>query len=337
MSHEIETAIFSKKEGAGWTGLGLEIPDDAKTDPRKLAELLGATWTVKTREAYYKTEEGQYALINGSAVQVRSDNGQVLSITSDTRYHVDHRHPLQVFGAFRDQLTAEKLEISHAAVLRGGQIIAVSALLPETDKLGGKDLLRHYVTLSTGFDKKHGTKCTLGTVRVVCANTLAWSISDATAKGELKTIRASSRLSELTLPEMVQTAGHWRKAVVKEYDALANKKMTDAAVSKYFADVLEIKIEDLGKVDKSGKNLIATKSENMLKALASAYKNAPGAVSASGSAWGALNAVTYYATHEKTCRDSFGDGADSARVASNMFGDSARLKARALELLQVAA
>jgi len=48
--------------------------------------------------------------------------------------------------------------------------------------------------------------------------------------------------------------------------------------------------------------------------------------------WGALNAVTYYATHAKTVRDTSGSGAAAARYASNLDGDAAALKARALVL-----
>jgi hypothetical protein len=104
-------------------------------------------------------------------------------------------------------------------------------------------------------------------------------------------------------------------------------------VVQYFADVLEIDIAELNAVDpRTGKRVISTKSQNMLNALAVAYKNAPGAAMASGTVWGALNAVTHYATHDKTVRDTSDSGTDAARVASNLFGDAARLKARALML-----
>lgn len=53
---------------------------------------------------------------------------------------------------------------------------------------------------------------------------------------------------------------------------------------------------------------------------------------AQGTAWGALNAVTYYATHVKGVRDSFGVGEGAARAASNLDGDAAVLKNRALML-----
>lgn len=334
MSHEIETALFATKEGVGWHGIGLAIPENIAKDPKKIAKLLKADWTVKSRPAFYKTEGGKFAPATGFAAQVRSDTGDVLSLTSSDRYHVQNRQPVDVLEAFRDDLAKENLTISHAAVLRGGRIIAVSALLaPDFHvRVGKSDTIKTYATLSTGYDKQHGTKASITGTRVVCMNTLEMSLSEARRSGKLAVIRASTKMEEYALKDLLQNAYTVTRAEKSRYDAMLNKKLTDVEVQRYFADVLEINIADLGKTDRQGHALISTKSENMLKALTEAYKNAPGAKSASGTAWGALNAVTYYATHEKTIRDTNEDGAQAARVASNMFGDAARLKARALSI-----
>ena len=103
--------------------------------------------------------------------------------------------------------------------------------------------------------------------------------------------------------------------------------------ARYFADVLEINIENLNQRDRNGREMVSTKARNMLAAIVTAYRQAPGAASATGTAWGALNAVTYYGTHVKTVRDTCDDGAAVARVSSNMTGDAAKLKARALAIL----
>lgn len=335
MSAEIETAVFSATEGAGWTGLGLAIDPSIAKDPRKIATLLGADWTVETREAYYKTAAGTFAKIEDAAVQTRSDTGAVLSVTSANRYHVDHRQPVDILEAFRDQLAAENMTISHAAVLRGGKIIAVSAKFADTVVVNGKDVVNAYGTLSTGFDKEHGTKGSCTGVRVVCVNTLAMSISAAIRNGTLKTIRASTQISDSNvLQDLVANLPAVLADTKAVYDGMANAKMSDADVQRYFADVLEINIADLGKVDGKGNKLISTRAENMLVNLTTAYIGGPGARQAHKTLWGAVNAVTYYATHEKTCRDTSGDGMLQARVASNMFGDAAKLKARALKLAE---
>lgn len=339
MSHEIQSAVYMASQGAGWTGLGRAIPEDIAKDPAKIAALCNATWTVETKDVYVRhVRDGKplYVKANGAAAQVRSDTGSILSLTSDTRYHVANRQPSDVFEAFRDELNSHGFEISHAAVLRGGAVIAVSAIMPpEYDVIVGKgDRLRAYVTLSTGYDLKHGTKTTKGTIRVVCANTLAAALALAEKLDQLRTIRASTELEFDSLSKLVALAKTLQAQEYKAFNEMANRRMSPVDVARYFADVLEINIEDLDKKNVNGKKLVSARAQNMLASLTKAYKEAPGAAIAHGTAWGALHAVTYYATHEKGIRDTMQDGEECARAASNMTGDAAKLKARALQLVQ---
>lgn len=345
MSHEIANqvngqaaAVFSALEGAGWTGLGQEIPANIANDPRKIAELCGATFNVEKRECFFKNANGTFTAAPGRDVLVRSDTNKMLSVVSDNRYHVTNRQPIDIFEAFRDELAINNLEISHAAVLRGGADIVVCAKLPsEFDISVGKgssklrDVIHNYVTASTGY-AGHGTRCTKSGLRVVCANTHAANIQDAEAKDRLRTIRASTLLETDSIANLIKQVKTLVDAERATFDAMANAKMSDTDIARFFADVLEVNVADLGKVNANGSKLVSTKTQNILTALASSYANAPGAAMATGTAWGAFNAVTYYATHLKTVRDTSESGENAARVASNLNGDAARLKVRALQL-----
>lgn len=336
MSHEIQSAVFSGLEGAGWTGLGQEIPADIANDPAKIAALCNAMFTVEKRECFFKNADGSMSKAPGRDVLVRSDTNKMLSVVSDNRYHVTNRQPIDIFEAFRDELAASNLEISHAAVLRGGADIVVCAKLPsEFDiSVGGsklRDVIHSYVTASTGY-AGHGTRCTKSGLRVVCANTHAANIQDATNKDTLRTIRASTLLETDSIANLIKQVKTLVDAERTTFDAMANKRMSNEDVTRFFADVLEVNIADLGKVNKNGTKLVSTKTQNILTALANSYSNAPGAAMATGTAWGAFNAVTYYATHLKTVRDTSESGENAARVASNLNGDAARLKVRALQL-----
>lgn len=335
MSHGIESAIFSAREGAGWTGLGQVIPADAAKDPRKIAELVGATYRVEKHATFYKTPDGVTRTIPNREVLVRSDTGAALEVVSENRYFVGNRQPIDIIEAFRDELAAESLEMSHVTVLDGGRRLAACAYLPrEMDIMVGKgDRVKNYVTLSTGWDGKNGTAATEGTERVVCANTLARAIMEARDSGHIRTIRASTRIVEATtLVGLLRDCRARIDTQSETFNRLANTQLSADQVSRYFADVLEIDIARLGAKTADGKKAISTKAENMLRELAGAYNSAPGSAMATGTAWGALNAVTYYATHVKTIRDMTGSGADAARVASNMNGDASKLKLRALQL-----
>ncbi len=162
--------------------------------------------------------------------------------------------------------------------------------------------------------------------------THAANVAEAEANGRIKTIRASTLLEVDSISKLIAQAKTLVDAERAQFDMMANTAMSKDDVARYFANVLEINIADLDKVDANGKKLVSTKSDNILKMLAASYANAPGAAMAMGTAWGAFNAVTYYATHQKTVRDTTGSGENATRVASNLNGDAARLKVRALQL-----
>lgn len=355
MSHEIETAVFSAKEGAGWTGLGQQIPAEEANDPKKIAARCGALYSIEQRPVFIQKADGTYAEIPGRAALVRDDNDHVTGIASDSRYGVEYRQPRDIFEAFRDQLAAENLEISHAAILAKGARVAVCAMLPQDHSFsvgGNDDRVDQYLTLSTGYDTKHGTRRTTGAIRVVCQNTLSYSIDEAIRSGKLLSISASQKLEAHTLARLVEgfggeiekpsanysvsgivaRAANAARAQRDLFNNMANQKIGAIEIARFFGDVLEIDISQLNHVKPDGRPAISSKSKNMLSALAAAYDNSPGSAWAHGNVWGALNAVTYYATHAKTCRDTYGAGASAARYASNLDGDAAALKARALVL-----
>jgi hypothetical protein len=356
MSHNIETAVFAASEGAGWTSLGQAIPEADARNPAAIAALCGALYTIGQRPIYQQLPDGTFQVIPDKAAIVRNDNNHVTGIASDTRYAVDYRQPVDIFEAFRDQLAAENLTISHAAILAKGARVAVCAMLPAdhsfTVGANPDDRVDQYLTLSTGYDGKHGTRRSTGSIRVVCENTLEFSIAEAMRAGKLRGISASQKLQADTLARMVagmagdvERAGDGKglhatiaaaaraaKSQRDLFNAMANQVISAVDLARFFGDVLQIDISQLNQVQPDGRPVISTKSKNMISALAAAYDTAPGSKWAHGNVWGALNAVTYYATHAKTCRDTHGAGAAAARYAANLDGDAAALKARALVL-----
>lgn len=328
MAHQIVTAAFSAREGAGWTGLGVAIPAEHAADPAHIARIAGLDYTVAKAELTLPNGD---TLPNHMAL-VESARGSVLGVVSRSKYHLDNRQPVDIVAAFRDQLAAQSMEISHVAALKGRSVVAVSALVTGADFSIGKDKLQTYVTLSTGYDGNNGTRCTVGGVRAVCANTLAYSIAAAEKEGKIKTIRASTAIEYGSLAKLVANLDDIVSTQKRTYEALANTAMSDADVLRTFADCLSINIEDLNRTDaKTGEPVVSTRARNMLDALLASYKHAPGAQT--GNAWGVLNGVTHYADHVRTVRDTTGAGNAAARLTASMIGDGARLKARALDML----
>ena len=339
--------VFSAlDETADWQGLGIQVPESICRDPKKIVKHAGLNWRAEKRECFYRTSAGELKQATNREVIVRTDTEEMLSIVSTQRYKVLNRQPVDMVESFRDQLAKEKMVISNVAALRGGADVVCCAMLPKDfdfrvgpkhKKKDSDDVIRSYVTLMTGF-AGHGTKCLKGTIRIWCYNTLIAATKQAREMGTLKTIRASTIIETDTLPKLIEMVASLIEQEKKQFNALANAQMSDEDVKRYFADLLEVDIADIGKTakgkDGKEKKLISTKTENILTLLTDSYTNAPGADPIKGTAWGALNAVTHYATHRKVVRDTSGGGEQAARVASNLNGDAARLKLRALELAE---
>ena len=339
MSHEIHTAVFSAMEGAGWTGLGVPIPADIARDPRKIAQLCGATFNVRKAKCYREMPDGTHREIEDRSVLYRDDTGADFEIVSTSRYHIDNRQPVDLFESFRDKLAADNLSISHAAVLRGGRVITVCAKLAEPIQewrrrelvsLQGRDEILSYLTGATGYDLQHGSNYFLTGIRTVCANTLAMGLAGAERSGRLFHASASQRLGARSLKNMLEAASTVIRSEREFYAELQARAMTEQEAEDYFAAILEVDPTDIGKVDKAtGKPAVSSRTLNQLRALQSAYRHAPGA--APGSVYGALQAVTYFVDHVGSSRDTDGDGRIAARMASSLFGRGASVKLRAVQ------
>jgi phage/plasmid-like protein (TIGR03299 family) len=343
MAHEIDETtgkpafVFDAKEGGAWHGLGVAIPEDIATDPRKIAELCGAAYSVRKVAASYEWNGKRHNVPNRE-VLVRDDTGESLEVLSGNKYKVVQ--PVEYFEAFRDSLAKSNLRISSAGVLKGGRIVFVNAKFTDMGhKVLGVDALQTYVCMGGGYDGTLSSFGYLNTFRTVCWNTLSASLSQHKAGGSLFRIPHSAAFDGNTLAAALGLAGKELAVRAEVFNTMAGRKATADAVARFFCDVLDIDHADVNAVNKDGTPKLSTRIRNQLAALADAYANGPGATleSANGTWWGALNAVTHYVDHLAPTRDSYADGTDNARFASAQFGTGADTKNSALKLAMAAA
>lgn len=322
-------AAYAADDGIGWHGIGLPIDPDRATDPQYLAEVARCNFRVDLRDIF----DADGNRIPGYKATTKDTTDEVFGIVSDSRYHVAHRQPVDVIGATVNDLVKHNLKPSHICALDGGAKIVISCKVGDFSMVAGmEDKHDVYANLVTGYDGDTGTSLMVSIWRAVCKNTITASINECKETGRIRTIRASTRLQETTLPQLLANLDQIVSKQQRTFDALANRAMSEADVLRTFADVLEINVADLNRADpKTGKPVVSTKARNMLDAMVLSYKNAPGAMP--GTAYGVLQGVTHYATHVATVRDTSGDGSDAARVKSNLFGNAAHVKRRALEML----
>lgn len=345
MAHEIDETLgtpaftYDESEGGAWHGLGQPIPKEFANDPRKIAEIAGASYSVSKRPVMFPGNNGPVTIENRMAI-VRDDTCTALEVLSDNKYNVVQ--PVQYFEAFRDSLKKSHLRISSAGVLKGGRIVFVNAKFTDHGmSVLGKDNIDTYVCLGGGYDGTLASFGYLSSFRTVCWNTLSANIAER--KAETKNGKAGKGFFRIphsavfdgeALHAALGLAGAELQVRAEVFNTLAGRKATQAAVAEFFCKALDIDPADVNATTKDGKPKLSVRLQNQLAALAGSYAAGPGATleSANGTWWGALNAVTHYVDHMAATRDSYADGTGSARFASAQFGTGAEIKTKALRM-----
>ena len=337
MAHELDNSTgiyaFAAVGGAAsaWHGLGQSIEAGDSIDV--ITAKAGLNWSANRAPVIYNTTDGRTMSFDNQSVLYRSDTGAALGVVSENRYNV--HQPREIMGFFSDFLSDNGLSIETAGAVRGGRIVWCMAKLgPDYGFLmPGNDKVDSYIRLQTSFDGSRATDLVATTVRQVCANTMRMADADANARGYKN--KHSTEFDRSGLARAFGLVGEQHRMTSEQWHAMARIKVADKAALDFFAELLDIEVSEIGKVDGQGRKLVSTKSENNLRALVTAYRKAPGAqlASADGTAYGLLNAVTYYVDHSATVRDTEGDGARGARFASTQLGAGDALKQRALRAL----
>lgn len=323
---------YDAEEGGAWHGLGQAIPAEIAKDPRRIAEIVGAAYGVHKTPAMFQRMDASVSAVPNRQVLYRDDTGAALEVLSDNRYKIVQ--PVEYFEAFRDSLAANNLRISSAGVLKGGRIVFVNAKFTDGGfAVLGIDRIDSYVCMGGGYDGTMSSFGYLSDFRTVCWNTLSANLSAKKQGGQLFKVPHTAAFDGRVLGAALGLAGQELRVRAEVFNTLAGYRMTREAVIKYFADVLEIDQAKIGQFDVKGKSLLSARLTNQLESLADAYLNGPGATlaSASGTLWGALNAVTHHVDHLASSRDSYADGSSKSRFASAQFGSGASVKRDALQ------
>ena len=335
MAHELDfstgRAAIALVGGAdsAWHGLGQTIEPGDTLD--EIAVKAGLDWTAHKAAMLYRLPDGTEKTVDNSQVVYRSDTGEAIGKVSTNRYNIVQ--PKETLEFFRDFVSDNGLQIETARALKGGRTVwALASLGPDFDyisKKDPKDVTRTFARFQTSFDGSRVSSLVQTSIRQVCANTEA-AIERAT-DGTQYRVPHCRELNMRDLQAAFGLMGEQHRLTVAAWETLQETAVTDEIARQYFLDVLGVKAEDVDRLDVNGKPVISTKQRNQLQALAVAYKRGPGShyKSADGTAYGLLNAVTRVVDHESIVRDSYGDGAQIARLSSAWIGSGAALKEKA--------
>lgn len=298
-----------------WHGLGNQL---AASQPLEVwAKQAGMAWQIEEAEVRFVAGSGGLGSVHAfpeQKVLYRSDTKAPLSVVS-SRYRVVQ--PREILEFYRDLTEVGGFELETAGVLKDGKKLWALARTGQSVALKGRDEVKGYLLLATACDGTLATTAQFTSVRVVCNNTLAIAIGDST--GAVKVPHRSQFDADAVKRQLGIAISSWDAFMVR-MKALSERKVKPETAEAYFRRVLTYPTTTASGGTSETTNDRAVKTVHDL--FAGRGKGAD-LVSASGTAWGMLNAVTQFVDHERRARSE-----DHRRDAA-WFGPGATLKQKA--------
>ncbi|CAJ3148543.1 phage/plasmid-like protein [Burkholderia pseudomallei] len=312
--HLVQTMAYAGAEP--WHGLGNKL---APNQPIELwAERAGMNWRIEEAEVRFvaagNRSLGSIHAFPEQKVLYRSDTKAPLSVVS-ARYQVVQ--PSEILEFYRDLTEVGGFQLETAGVLKEGRKLWALARTGQSATLKGKDEVNGYLLLATACDGTLATTAQFTSVRVVCNNTLQIALGDSDSA--VKVPHRSQFDAQAVKRQLGIAISSW-DAFMARTKALAERKVSDSAVETFLRRVLTYSTPNV--VDHDGLAV----NERAIKAVGQLYAGrGKGAdlASASGTAWGLVNAVTEYVDHHRRARSG-----DHRRDAA-WFGQGATIKQRA--------
>ena len=315
MSHLVQTMAYVGE--TPWHQLGNELP--AKQPIDVWAQKAGMDWTICETPVRYMTEQagslGSIMSFDEQKVLYRSDTKAPLSVVSG-RYQVVQ--PKAVLEFYRDLTEISGFELETAGVLKEGKKFWALARTGKETALKGNDLVKGYLLLATSCDGTLATTATPTTVRVVCNNTLTIALNGASSA--IKVPHSTSFDAQQVKKQLGIAVSQWDSFMYR-MKTLSERKVKSHEAMNYFLKVLCLTDQHVD----PAQGLINERALKKVQAMYEGQGHGSELASASGTAWGLLNAVTEFVDHEKRARSQ------EYRLDSAWFGQGANLKQRALD------
>jgi len=298
-----------------WHGFGEPMNEDIPLEEWRVAA--GLDWKVLRRNVHFTTQQGATDYPTRK-VLIRSDNEAPLSVVSN-RFKVVQ--PKQIIEFFRSVIKENGFKMSTAGALKGGKRVWAMADCAKDFSIG-EDRVGAHLLLATAYDGTFSTTAQFTSIRVVCNNTLGFSL-DRGSEGGIVKIPHTQDFNSWDVKAELGFDSSWsnfRNNVL----SLCAHKVTKREAVEYFMTVLGVTEAEAA----DGKQL------SNVKKLIELYESGPGSKlpSSQNTLWGALNAVTFLTDHCRAAKNT-GNRFDSAS-----FGGGAVLKREAFkEAVRIAA
>ena len=318
MAHLVETMAYAGE--VPWHGLGVPVSNDLT--PAQMMQKAGLDWKVQEVDNFIEFN-GQKKF-TGQKSLVRETDGRILTTVGENWNPVQNE---QAFEFFSEYVLAGDMEMHTAGSLKDGQMTWALAKVKDSFELFKGDKVDSYLLFSNPHQYGKSIDIRFTPIRVVCNNTLTFSLEQQAEKSVKVGHRVAFDASEVKRALGIATS---KLNTYKEMaQFLGSKRYTQDNVIEFFNTVFP------RTADKrvQGKALAIDTLSRNAKFCYDALEVQPGAEYAEGSWWQAFNAVTYVTDHVQ------GRNSDN-RLYSNWFGGNELRKRnalkKALEMAEVA-
>lgn len=302
--------MFSAGGITPWHSLGTVFAGTPTLDE---ARELAFPWDVESVPLTGPTGQAVPDAVGVARVEpgARAEDSEIIA-TVGTQRGQHHLTNADAIEWYRPLVESGLVTLETGGSLKGGRRVWLLGKVQQGAELvvGKDDKIERYVLLAHGHDGEMGIFAGLNPVRVVCANTLAWSLSGTNARGMIKARHSSKHGDRLSmLQEAILAQNAELDETVDAYRELARRSVAPAQVTKFAQAVfgeVERKAQEDGKVSRRLTKLVELFEGGVGQHLDTAR----------GTWWGLYNALTEYQTHHA--------GSDAARVESVTYGEGNR-------------
>lgn len=280
MSINVETMMYTRE--TPWHFLGVRVEEAPNS--REALHLAGLDWTVDSRPVY----DELIREIPGYKANVRSSDNKTLGIVTNRYKIVQNTEAFE----FTDNLIGGDVHYETAGSLQGGKRIWLLAKLPTRIILD--DDVDPYLCFTNSHDGTGSIRACMTPIRVVCNNTL--NLAFRTTKRQWSTKHVGDIEAKMAEARSVlQFADEYMEAMGFHAEKLAKTKVSTADLNAVLDEMFPVKEDDS---DCKKKNAAKAKEEIMV------CYYAPDLANFLGTAWGAVNAISDFATHNQPRRNT---------------------------------
>lgn len=332
MAHELDItngiASFATARQHAWHRLGVVLEDVfTAEEAMKHAQLGGwdvrkAPLTTTVMTDVGDSEDGlniapvelevpdRYATVRTNPVTGRPE---YLGVVGEGYTVIQNEEHAELLNALVDEGGAH---FETAGALRGGRQTFLSIKLPKEINVGGVDQIDNYVVAMNSHDGTMAFRFVVTPVRVVCANTQAAALRNATSTFSIRHTSGAGK-AILEAREALGMTFTYLDNFAKEAERMINTTMAEAEFLTYAEGLF-------GKVEEDSKKRSALAAKARTGQLLRLWNDADTNAAIRGTRWAAYQTITEYIDHFSPVKGA-GDPAD-VRALRTIGSHAARAK-----------